>query len=93
MGGGRGGGDIPIWPVGKHLWNKEDSFSRTSFLSPGFSICCNEDCDPEKELGTTCGVQLAEPTRIIVLELGVFRVGFCGFVSTFVVLFLGFSSL
>ena len=54
-GGARGGGDIPIWLVGKYPWSKEVSSSRTLFLTPVYSSCKDEDSDSEEKLGTSRG--------------------------------------
>ena len=60
-GGARGGGDIPIWPVGRHIWSRGATSIRTSLQTPGYFSFKDEDYDPEEEHGTTRREPYCEP--------------------------------
>ena len=59
---GCSGGDIPIWPLWRHLWSRGVSYNRSS-LTPGYSTFKDESCNSEEELGTTRGEPYAESAR------------------------------
>ena len=46
-----GGGDIPIWLVGRHLWSRGVSSYRTSSLTPGYSTLKMKTVILKKSLG------------------------------------------